>query len=136
MTKIVIVNDDNIVSIDGDVETVPFTDDPDIHAIHWDTAIQEGEVEWKNKGIEFIDDFTPYQHSITEHGDAKTAREQQESDDTLAAFNSLTPQQKRDEEYPSIEDQLSALHYDRGGDPVPLAAIDAAMDIVDADHPL
>ena len=136
MTKIVIVQDDNKVSIDGDIERVTYTGNPNIHVIHWDTVTQTGEIQYKNKGNETITDFTPYQHFITNHNISKTVREQKEIDDTTADFAALTPQEKRNTEYPSVEDQLSALHFNRGGNSVPLAAIDAAMDIIDAKYPL
>ena len=136
MSIINIVADDNRVTIDSESETVTFTGNPNIHAIHWDTVSLTGEVEFKNKANEVIDDFAPYQHFIGDHGVSKVARLQKDIDDAAIGFAALTPQQKRDGEYPSIEAQFSAMHHARGGDSSPLVAIDAAMDIIDAKYPL
>ncbi len=136
MSIIAIIADDNLVGIDGEFEEVTFTGNPNIHAIHWDTVALTGEVEFKNRPNQAITNFNPYQHFLGDHGNSRAARLQKDIDDTADGFAAATPQQRRDVEYPSIENQLSAMHYARGGDPAPLAAIDAEMDIVDARYPL
>jgi len=136
MSIISIIAEENRVTIDGESETVAFTGNPDIHEIQWDDVAELGHVEYRgSKENEVITNFAPYQHFIGDHGNSKSARLQKDIDDADTGFAALTPQQKRDGEYPSIEAQLSAMHYARGGDPAPLDAIDAAMDIIDAKYP-
>jgi len=136
MSKITVIADDNVVGIDGEFETVAFTGNPNIHAIQWDDVALTGEIEFKNQANEIITDFAPYQHFVGDHGASKAARIQVEIAAGEAAEAALTQQERRDAEYPSIEAQLAALHYARNGDPVPLTAIDTAMDVIDAKFPL
>lgn len=148
--KITIIADDNTVGIDGVFEDVTFTGDPNIHAIQWDTVAQVGEVEFKDRN-EVITDFSPYQHFIGDHGAAKAARElaeiaatQQVKDDlealnianAIAAEAALTQEERRELAYPTTTDQLKALYEARQGNPVPLAAIDSAINSVDVQFPL
>ena len=61
--KVTIIRDDGVVGVDGEFRTVDLSAlDPAIHALHWDSVVGEGEVEYVSpRRNEEITDFTPYQ---------------------------------------------------------------------------
>lgn len=61
--RVTIIADDGVVGIDGEFRTVDLSAlDPDIHAVHWDSVVNEGEIEYKSpRREEAITDFAPYQ---------------------------------------------------------------------------
>ncbi len=136
MSIIIIIPADDKVSIDGEAETVIFTGNPNIHSVRWDTVSETGEVEYDNRASEEIDNFTPYQHVIADHGNSKAAREQAAIDEAAAIEAALTPQQRRAREYPPSPDHLYALHEARQGDSTALDAVDALYIATDAKYPL
>lgn len=136
MSKIAIIPSGNRVNIDGESETVIYTGDKNIHAIHWDDVALSGSIEYTNKADEVINSFTTYQHFITEYFISKAAREQKIIDDVAAEEEALTIQEKKNREYPLSTDYLYALHQARQGDNTAIDAIDEAYIAVDAKYQL
>lgn len=154
MSIITIQTEDNQVVIDGEIEMLAFTGDPTIAAIHWDTVLEEGEIEYKSerangvttrKENEFITNFAPYQHFIADHATSKSAREQQVLDDLAAkivardaanqaVFDDSDNAGKAFSKYPGTEIHLHALYEARQGDTTLLDAIDATYAAADAEH--
>ncbi len=148
--KITIIPSANVVIIDGQPESVSYTGESNIHAIHWDTVSKKGEVEYTDMPNVSIKTFGPYQRFIADHAASKSARAQAviDAEDAKqagldaqqaardAAELALTPTQRREREYPLEVLHLHALYLARQGDSTALNAIDAAYAIIDTKYPL
>lgn len=136
--KVTIIPEDKMIGVDGVFHKFDFIINSNIHAIQWDG--NKGEIEYKNKANEKFDDFTPYQSLLTERTASIDAEAQAERDAAAAVEavieEAKTPQDRRREEYPSIQDQLEAMYEARQGDNTKLAAIDAAIAIINEKYPL
>ncbi len=136
MSKITIIPGDDRVVIDGVLETVVFTGNPNIHVVHWDEDSQSGTVEYHNKPAEEIDNFALYQHVIGEYGVSKAARLQRDQDAIDDRVAARTQTEKRWGEYPTDLEQLHALHEARQGDSTAIDAIDIEIIAIDLKYPL
>jgi hypothetical protein len=155
MSIISIIPEDRVASVDGIAVIFDFVINPNVHAVQWDDVLEEGHEEFKDgQQNKPLNNFNPYDHILVEREQAiidqaaeKAAEEAakeaeleaarlQEEQDYQDYLLGLTPQERRDREYPPEAEQLAALHYARKGDPAPLAAIDTEMDAVDALYPL
>jgi len=127
--KISINNPDSMTVIDSlgyddlDLSSVA----SNIHAIQFDTSTNTGHIEY-NDGTanEDITSITTYQSIVDAHTTKKTNIE------TTAASNKATLEAtyewKREQEYPSIGDQLDALYHAGTFDATMTAAIKAVKD--------
>lgn len=111
--KISIIKEDNAVVIDGigflemDLSSVG----TDVHAIQFDTETSKGHIEYKDDRVnEEITDITPYQSIIDSHAQKKTELDTQEQE--AKAFEE-TYVYKRSVAYPSIEEQMDMLYWDK-----------------------
>lgn len=111
--KITIVKSDNTVVIDslGFNEMDLSSIGTDVHAVQFDTETSKGHIEYEDDRVnEEITDITPYQSIIDSHAQKKTELDTQEQE--AEAFKE-TYVYKRSVAYPSIEEQLDMLYWDK-----------------------
>jgi hypothetical protein len=112
--KVTIMQDGKTVSVDGNTYyDLDFTLASDVHCVHWDSESSTGEVEYNDgKSHAQITSIGDYQVALDKYNLAKTEEdnriEQEEVD-----FNNLkqTYDFKRQQEYPTIEDQLDDIYH-------------------------
>lgn len=134
--KVTIIPADRVVGIDGDWEQFDYSIAENIHAVQWDSDAEAGHVEY-NDGTpnEKIDDFSAFADLIPAHAQAKLNNAAAREAARQQAIEAMDYRQRRRMEYPSVEDQLEALHDARNGDSSKLAAIDAQIVSIKARYP-
>ena len=130
--KISIIKEDSFVVIDGvgydnlDMSTVSST----IYAVQFDTGTSTGHIEYNNETAnENITSISAYQSIVDAHIAQKATRDTEaatKSSDGAAIIASYGF--KREQEYPSIGDQLDALYHAGTFDSTMTAAIKAVKD--------
>lgn len=133
-----------MIGVDGVFHTFDYSIDADIHAVHWNGTT--GEVEYKSKPEEIIDDFTPYEFLLVERTvsieaeakaitDAEAVKTEQALSDAITEEANRTPITRREMEYPSTSEQLRASYLARAGDASALDALDADIASIDLKYP-
>ena len=112
MTTLTIVKDDKFVSVDGEgltLDAVVLASN--VHAVQFDGT--NGHIEYNDGTLnEAITSISDYSTITDDHATLKAAKAQTESDRaTEQAAYEATYGAKRDEEYPSIKDQLDDIYH-------------------------
>lgn len=130
MAKVTIITPDSAVYVDNywisemDVSSVA----SNIHAIQWDGS--NGHIEYNDgKKNEEITDISPYQSIIDDHATKKAEQEaaNQAEVDAQTALGAKY-ESKRQQEYPSVGDQLDALFHAGTFDATMTATLQAVKD--------
>ncbi len=129
MTTLTIVKDDKFVAVDGEglfLDEIVL--EANVHAIQFDGA--NGYIEYNdgtpNKAITSISDYS----TITDNHSVKKAANDKADSDAATAQATLeaTYGWKREQEYPTIADQLDALYHAGTFDSTMTATIKAVKD--------
>jgi len=129
MTTLTIIKEDKFVAVDGEglfLDAVVLA--TNVHAIQFDGT--NGEIEYNdgtpNKDITSISDYS----TITDNHAAKKAANVKAASDAATAQATLeaTYGWKREQEYPSIGDQLDMIYHNGDGGATFQAAIKAVKD--------